>query len=55
VTGLTFLLQPAIAAATGWLWYGERLAAADWIGAAQIGAAIVAVKKPATNLAPPVD
>lgn len=55
VTGLTFLLQPAIAAATGWLWYGERLAAADWIGAALIGAAIVAVKKPATNLAPPAD
>jgi drug/metabolite transporter (DMT)-like permease len=55
VIGLTFLLQPAIAAATGWLWYGERLAAADWIGAALIGAAIVAVKRPATNLAPPAD
>jgi drug/metabolite transporter (DMT)-like permease len=55
VTGLTFLIQPAIAAAAGWLWYGEELVAADWIGAALIGAAIVAVKRPATNLAPPAD
>jgi drug/metabolite transporter (DMT)-like permease len=55
VTGLTFLLQPAIAAAVGWLCYGEEMVAADWIGAALIAAAIVAVKRPATNLAPPAD
>lgn len=53
VTGLTFLLQPAIAAAIGWLSYGEELAAADWIGAALIGAAIVAVKRPARDDATP--
>ncbi|MBA2920961.1 EamA family transporter [Sphingomonas sp. MAH-20] len=55
VTGLTFLLQPAVSAAIGWLSYGETLTALDWTGAALIAAAILAVKRPATNLAPPAD
>ena len=45
VTGLTFLLQPAVAAAIGWVGYGEKLTAPDWIGAALVGAAIVAVRR----------
>lgn len=51
VTGLTFLLQPIVAAAIGWWLYGEALGAPDWIGAALIAAAIVGVRKPA-NPAP---
>jgi drug/metabolite transporter (DMT)-like permease len=55
VTGLTFLLQPAVAAAIGWIGYGEKLTAPDWIGAAMVGAAIVLVRRPAANPAPPAD
>ena len=55
VTGLTFLLQPAVAAAIGWIGYGEKLTAPDWIGAAMVGAAIVLVRRPATNPTPPAD
>lgn len=53
VTGLTFLLQPAVSAAIGWVGYNETLTAPDWIGAAMIAGAIVLVRRPATNPVPP--
>lgn len=46
VVGLAFLLQPVVAAAIGWIGFGEALAPLDWIGAALIGAAIVLVRRP---------
>ena len=49
VTGLAFLTQPVVAAAAGWIIYGEGLAALDWIGAALVGAAMVLVRKPGTG------
>lgn len=53
VTGLTFLLQPAVSAAIGWVGYNETLTAPDWIGGAMIAGAIVLVRRPATNPVPP--
>jgi drug/metabolite transporter (DMT)-like permease len=47
VVGLTFLLQPIIAAAIGWLAYGERLGAGDIVGAVAIGVALILVRRPA--------
>ena len=44
--GLTLLLQPMVAAVIGWSLYGERLAAADWIGVVLIGLALVIVRQP---------
>ena len=41
VVGLALLTQPAISALIGWLAYGERLRAIDWVGAAAIAAALV--------------
>ena len=46
VTGLAFLTQPVVAAAAGWIIYGEGRAALDWIGAALVGAAMVLVRRP---------
>jgi drug/metabolite transporter (DMT)-like permease len=46
VTGLAFLTQPVVAAATGWIVYGEALAPLDWIAAALIAAAMVLVRRP---------
>lgn len=46
IVGLGLLTQPAMAAAIGWLVYGERLTIADCAGAALIGAALVLVRRP---------
>ena len=44
VIGLALLTQPVIAAAIGWAAYGERLGAADLLGAAMVAAALVLVR-----------
>lgn len=49
VTGLMFLMQPVVAAAIGWIGYGEALTVADWIGAGAVAAAIVLVRRPAAG------
>lgn len=46
VMGLSLLLQPMIGAVLGWVWYGEKLAPMDWIGALLIGLALVLVSQP---------
>ncbi|QHL90602.1 EamA family transporter [Sphingomonas changnyeongensis] len=45
VVGLAFLSQPVVAALAGLVLYGERLALADWLGAAAIGIAMVLVRR----------
>lgn len=45
VVGIGLLTQPAIAAAIGWLAYGERLTAGDGIGAAATGVALVLIRR----------
>jgi len=45
VVGLGLLSQPIVAAAVGWLGYGERLALPDVIGAVAIAAALVLVRR----------
>jgi drug/metabolite transporter (DMT)-like permease len=52
VVGLVLLTQPAISALIGWLAYGERLQALDWLGAAAIAAALVLVRLPQRGLQP---
>jgi drug/metabolite transporter (DMT)-like permease len=47
VIGLALLTQPAISALIGWLAYGERLTALDWVGAFAIAFALVLVRLPA--------
>jgi len=49
VIGLALLIQPVIAALTGWLIFGETLGALDIAGAAMIGLALVLVRQPATR------
>ena len=49
VVGLTLLTQPALAALIGWLVYGERLTAADMLGAAMLAAALVLVRLPSRS------
>ncbi len=46
VVGLGLLTQPVIAAAIGWIAYGERLTVADGIGAVAVAAALVLVRRP---------
>ncbi|WP_156679912.1 DMT family transporter [Sphingomonas profundi] len=46
VVGLGLLTQPVVAAAIGWIAYGERLTVADGIGAAAIAAALILVRRP---------
>lgn len=46
VVGLALLTQPAISALIGWLAYGERLTALDWVGAFAIALALVLVRLP---------
>ena len=49
VIGLALLTQPAMSATIGWVVYGERLTARDWIGAAAIAGALLLVRlRPAT-------
>jgi len=50
VVGLALLMQPAISALIGWLAYGERLSAFDWIGALAIAVALVLVRLPQRGL-----
>lgn len=47
VVGLCFLTQPLASAAIGWLAFGERLSAGDFVGAALICAALVLIRLPA--------
>lgn len=51
VIGIALLIQPAVAAMTGWVAFGERLGAADLVGAALVAAALVLVRagQPAAN------
>ncbi|MEN2790059.1 DMT family transporter [Sphingomonas oligophenolica] len=51
VVGIALLVQPAVAASVGWVVYGERLGAADLIGAALVAIALVLVRQTPT-LAP---
>jgi drug/metabolite transporter (DMT)-like permease len=55
VVGLALLIQPIVAGAIGWIWFGEQPGAADAIGAVLIGVALVLVRRreqPKTMLAP---
>lgn len=64
VIGLALLLQPVVAAAIGWIVYGETLGAPDLFGAAMVAVALVLVRRspqvsgeitdegPVANLAP---
>jgi len=51
VTGLCFLIQPIASAAIGWVAFGERLSAGDWMGALLICAALVLIRVPERKLA----
>ena len=44
VVGIAMLTQPALSALLGWIYYGERVTAFDWLGAAMIVAALVLVR-----------
>ena len=46
VVGLGLLTQPVITAVNGWLAYGERLSAIDFVGAVLICAALVLIRLP---------
>ena len=45
IVGLALLVQPMVSATIGWLAYGERLGAADAVGAALVAAALVLVRQ----------
>lgn len=45
VVGLGLLTQPVVAAAIGWLVYGERLTLPDLVGAAMIAVALVLIRR----------
>jgi drug/metabolite transporter (DMT)-like permease len=45
VVGIALLVQPAVAAALGWIVFDERLATADAIGAILVAAALVLVRQ----------
>ncbi|MEI4506234.1 DMT family transporter [Sphingopyxis sp. CCNWLW253] len=46
VIGLTLLIQPAFAALTGWIGFGETLSAIDVFGGMMVGAALVLIRLP---------
>ncbi len=46
VIGLALLIQPTVAAAIGWVHFGEALSAPDFAGIAMIAAALVLVRDP---------
>ncbi|HJS10681.1 DMT family transporter [Sphingopyxis sp.] len=46
VIGLTLLIQPAFAAFTGWVGFGETLSAIDIFGGMMVGAALVLIRLP---------
>lgn len=52
VLGLTLLIQPAIAAAAGWMIFGERLGAIDVVGGMLVGAALVLIRLPSRRAQP---
>ncbi|MEO5865995.1 MAG: DMT family transporter [Sphingomonas sp.] len=45
IVGIALLIQPVVAATTGWLVYHERLTPTDWIGAMLVAAALVLVRR----------
>jgi drug/metabolite transporter (DMT)-like permease len=47
IIGLTLLIQPVVAALTGWIAFDETLGVPDLIGAALVGLALVLVRVPA--------
>lgn len=49
VIGLALLTQPVVAATIGWTVYGERLGAADIVGAVMIAVALVLVRRDARS------
>lgn len=54
VIGIGLLIQPIVAAITGWLVFGERLGTADLIGGMLVAIALVLVRRPA-QLGDPAD
>ena len=53
VIGLALLIQPAVAAAVGWVGFGEALGAPDFVGIAMIAAALVLVRDPRRDATKP--
>ena len=56
VIGIALLTQPVVAAAIGWVSYGERLGIADGIGAALVAVALVLIRgggEAKSEVAPP--
>jgi drug/metabolite transporter (DMT)-like permease len=51
IIGLTLLIQPVVAALTGWIAFDETLGLPDLIGAALVGLALVLVRVPARQAA----
>lgn len=49
VIGLALLTQPIAAATIGWIVFGEKLGALDFVGAIMVGLALVLVRQPATK------
>lgn len=49
VIGIALLTQPVMAAAIGWVWYGERLDGVDMIGAVAVAVALVLVRRERTD------
>lgn len=45
IVGIGLLIQPIVAATIGWLRYGERLGAADLVGAVLVAVALVLVRR----------
>ncbi len=52
IIGLALLTQPALAALSGWIAFGERLTMLDLVGGALVAAALVLVRLPAVLPAP---
>lgn len=52
VIGLTLLIQPAFAALTGWIGFGETLSTIDIFGGLMVGAALVLIRLPSRRAAP---
>lgn len=46
IIGIGLLIQPVVAAVTGWLVYHEKLGTADVVGAALVAVALVLVRRP---------
>ncbi len=52
VIGLTLLIQPAVAALTGWIGFGETLSIIDIFGGMMVGVALVLIRLPSRRVAP---